>query len=195
MLVRERLHRFANRAWHTRAGIMIADSGLFVPKYMNVLAVLGRDGGREKILIAAHNLITDAGDVWYAQKAAAETVTNDFNRHAMASARTSAWAKSGAASQYGNVTVIAGSSQANDGTYPRTADPDADNTGDGTDIMTHRVSYAAAAFSGTIVAGIFHASAQTVSGSPLLTGYDFTSFTKAITDTLKVFVNHNFTGA
>lgn len=176
-----------------KGGILFRELGIEVRRHMNVLAVLGTPEG--KILIPAHNIVTDAGDTWYAQRAASETPTNGFNRHAMASARTSAWTKSGATSQYGNATVIAGSSKANDATYPRTADPDTDNTGAGADIVTHRVSYLAADFNGTILAGLFHDSTQTVSGSPLLSGYDFSSFTKQATDTLKVFLNHTFTGS
>lgn len=177
----------------SKAGIWFPELDILLPRHKNILAVLGTPEG--KFLIPASNIVTAAGDVWYAEKACAQTPTNGFNRHAMASARTSAWAKTGSASQYGNATVIAGSSQANDATYPKTADSDTDNTGAGADIVTHRVSYTAAAFNGTIVAGLFHDSTQTVSGSPLLTGYDFTSFSKASTDTLKVFVNHDVTGS
>lgn len=190
-----RLRGFQNvtRFALTKAGLWFPELDVLLPRHKNILAVLRTPEG--KFLHPASNIVTAAGDVWYAEKACAQTPTNGFNRHAMASARTSAWAKTGAASQYGNATVISGSSQANDGTYPKTADSDTDNTGAGADIVTHRVSYTAASFSGTIVAGLFHDSTQTVSGSPLLTGYDFTSFSKASTDTLKVFVNHDVTGS
>jgi hypothetical protein len=197
MLVRigERIRGFANvsRMSRTAHGLYYPELGVTVPKFLNVLAVLRTP--EEKFLIPAHNIVTDAGDQWYAQKAAAESVTNGFNRFAMASARTGAWTKTGATSQYGNATVIAGSSQANDATYPKTNDGDTDNTGAGIKVLTHRVSYTAAAFNGTIVAGLFHDSTQTVSGSPLLSGFDFTSFSKASTDTLKVFLNHTFNGS
>lgn len=191
----ERVRGFLNvsKMQRTKGGLWFPELDILLPKNMNILAVLSTFEG--KTLIPAHNIVTQAGDQWYAEKACGQTPANGFNRHAMASARTSVWAKTGSASQYGNATVIAGSSQANDGTYPRTADPDTDNTGAGADIVTHRVSYTAAAFNGTIVAGLFHDSAQTVAASPLLTGYDFTSFTKASTDTLKVFVNHDVTGS
>jgi hypothetical protein len=195
MFYRTRVHGFANRVWRTLSGNIMVEEGLLVPKRMNVLAVLGRDFGREKILIPAHNIVTDEGDKYYAQKAVAESPTNPFNRLAMASARTGAWTKSGATSQYGNATVISGSSQAFDSTYPKTNDSDADNTGDGVDVVTFRVSYTAASFNGTVIAGIIHDSAQTSGTSPLLTGFDITSFTKTASDTLKFFVNHNVTGS
>lgn len=196
----ERLRGFANidRLYRTKAGIHYKALDILVPRHHNVVAVLQRP--HEKLLIPAHNIVTLAGDVFYAENIGkgirgSGASTNAFNRHAMCSARTSAWAKTGSASQYGNGTVIAGSSQANDASYPLTADADTDNTGAGADILTHRVSYTAAAFNGTIVAGMFHDSAQTVAGSPLLSGYDFTSFAKANTDTLKVFLNHDVTGS
>lgn len=182
----------------TKAHIWLPQLDILLPRNFNILAVLGTPEG--KYLYAAHNIVTQAGDVFYAEQAAkaiqgAGSVTDNFDRHAMASARTGAWTKTGATSQYGNATVIAGSSQANDAGYPKTADNDTDNTGAGADIMTHRVSYTAASFNGTIAAGLIHDSTQTVAASPLLTGYDFTPFTKAATDTLKVFVNHDVTGS
>lgn len=193
--IAERLRGFRNVSTmrRTKSGLWFPELDILLPKHMNILAVLSTPEG--KYLHPASNIVTGAGDTWYAEKACGQVPTNAFNRHAMASARTGAWTKTGTTSQYGNATVIAGSSQANDATYPRTADPDTDNTGAGTNIVTHRVSYTAASFNGTIVAGIFHDSAQVVAASPLLTGYDFTSFSKAATDTLKVFVNHSVVGS
>ena len=191
----ERLSRFLNvtKVRRTKGGLWFPELDIVLPKHMNILAVLRTPEGR--YLHPAHNIVTDAGDQWYAQKAAGEAVTNDFNRHAMASARTAAWAKSGTASQYGNATVISGSSKANDTGYPKTNDTDADNTGDAIDAVTHRVSYLTSEANGTIVAGLIHKSTDVTATGPLLTGYDFTSFTKTSSDTLKVFVNHTFNGA
>ena len=70
MLLRFGVPGFLNRVHRTRAGIVFPALDLLVPKHRNVLAVLGRPDGR--VLIPASNIITDAGDVHYAEKGAGE---------------------------------------------------------------------------------------------------------------------------
>lgn len=194
----ERLPGVLTRFIRTPAALRFA-YGLYQPivrhlpkdqrrKYQNILAILGTPEGR--LLIPAHNIVTDEGDKYYAQRGAAETPTQAFTTFVMASARATAWDK---ADVFSNITAIAGSTQVTDATYPKTNDGDADNTGAGVDKVTWRVSYTAASFSGIIVAGVITI-ASPIAGSFLLTGFDFTSFTKTTSDTLKVFVNHEMLG-
>lgn len=166
-------------------------SGLFVSKYNNVLAHLNTPEGG--LLVPASNIVTSAGDIWYAQRASSESPTNAFNVHSMASAFSPAPAKS---SVFNHATVIAGSTQANDGTYPRTADPDTDNTNASAAGVTHRVSYTRASFAAASITHGLIAAAGATGAAPLLTAYAFASaFAKSVDDTLKVSITHTILGS
>jgi hypothetical protein len=176
--------------------------GLFVPRHNNVLAVLGV--GAERFLIPGHNIVTDAGDIFYSQKATGAAATNAFANLVLGTGKTAAWAKNGAPSQYGNLTgPIAASNKAVSASYPMAPDTDTTNNpvgagGSGNNVISWKFSYAAADFTQTgtnITDGVVTIAAP-VSGSPLLCGFTFTTaFTKASTDTLLVFVNHQLLGS
>ena len=189
MLIRHSVMGFAHKVLASRAGIFVPMFDAFVPKHRNVLAVLGRPDGR--FLIPASNIVTDAGDIYYAQLGASEATTNAFGVHELASAGTP-----GKAATRATFTPIASTEKAHTATYPKTNDGDADNTGAGTDIVTYLATYAKVDFNAT---GITHGMITNVTpgaSEPLLTGYAFAaSFDKTADDTLKVFVNHTFTGA
>lgn len=177
--------------------------GLFVPKHMNILAVLETPDGKQ--FNPGHNLVTTAGDQYYASKAAGATPGTIYGSHAMATAASIAPAKTGSGSQYGNFTVVSGSLKATDATYPLVSDPDANNTGAGANVVTWRVSYTKADFNTataithglvTIAGANANTVGSPVSGSNNLTGYQFAaSFTKTVDDTLTVFVNHSLVGS
>lgn len=165
-------------------------SGLFISKYNNVLAHLETPEGG--LLVPASNIVTSAGDVWYAQRASTESPTNAFNNHVMCSAFTAP----GKSSNYSSATPIGSTNQANDATYPRTADPDTDNTNAAANAVTHRVSYTRASFAAaSITHGLITIAAPSGS-SPLLTAYAFSAaFAKTVDDTLKVSVSHQILGS
>ena len=174
--------------FETKTGFLFTEWGLFVPKHRNILGVLTTPNG--KLLIPASNIVTSAGDIYYAQKGAGVAPTNAFGTHFQASAGTP-----GKSATYGSFTGIAGSVQANDGTYPTTADADTDNTGAGASIITHRVSYTKASFNAASISHGGITIAAPVGGSAILTGFAWPSaFSKTVDDTLKVFVNHTMLG-
>lgn len=185
---------FQNRVWKSLAGLWFPDQDLIVPKHKNVLCVLDGPGGKQ--LLAAKNIVTNAGDVYYAERGAAETPANAFDRLSLSSVDFSpAPAK---ATDAGDLaSVISGATSAMESGYPKTNDADADNTGAGTDIITWLASYAKGDFNDTdIEDGCIHVNGATFgSGSdPLLTAFSMTSFAKTADDTLKVFVNHTVSG-
>lgn len=193
MLFRNKLNNFINRCYETAHGLILSD-GLWLPKHHNVLLILGKPEG--KVLHAAHNIITDAGDIYYAQKACGETPTNAFGYLKLSTAN---WGSTpGKTTNSGDVaSQISGSSKAPTATYPLTNDADSDNTGAGTDIVTWAYSYTKADFNDADI----DAGAITTSGaslgtgtSALLTAFDLTTFAKTANDTLKVFVNHTMNG-
>lgn len=188
MLVRSAINGFRNKVVLSGAGLWFPQLDALVPRYRNVLAVLGRPDGA--LLIPASNIITDAGDIHYAQRGAAETPSNAFGILELGSAGTP-----GKAVNRSGFTAIASTQKAHDATYPKTNDGDTDNTGAGTDVVTWLTSYSKADFNAN---GITHGWITNVTpgaSEAILTGYAFAaSFNKTADDTLKVFTNHTQNG-
>ena len=196
MLFRKKLHQFCNVVFETKRHLSI--DGLLVPKFENLLVVL--DGPEGKRLIGAHNIVTNQGDIYYAQRSAVETPTLAFNSLYFSTATWSP-APSKTSNSDDLASVISGSESAVDGTYPRTNDPDSDNSATAAaDVVTWRFSYAAADFTATgIVSGAVSTAGVTSWGAgggvdQVLTAFSITSFDKTASDTLKFFVNHTVTG-
>jgi hypothetical protein len=190
MLIRSRETRqgFLTRWFRSRGGLWFPGLDLFVPKHNNVLAVLGRAEGKH--LIPASNIVTDAGDLHYAQRAVSEALTNAFGVHLVATAGTP-----GKAADLSDFTEVAASEKATDGGYPVRNDTDGDNTGAGVDIVTHLVSYTTGDFDSTGITHGLVTNATPGTTAPLLTGYAFAApFDKTASDTLKCFINHEMSG-
>lgn len=137
------------------------------------------------------NIITNAGDTYYAQQMANETPTNNFTQLELGTAGTP-----GKTATTSSFTLIASTAKTVKSTYPKTNDADADNTGDGPDIVTWTFEYAAGDFNnGAITHGWIVVSGHGA-GAPILTGFAFSggSFAKTASDTLKVIINHETTG-
>lgn len=137
-----------------------------------------------------HNIVTDAGDIWYAQKGASETPTNAFTQMELGTAGTP-----GKAATTSSFTLIASTAKTVKATYPKTADADTDNTGDSADTVTWTFEWAAADFNNGAITHGWIVVAGHGAGAAILTGFAFAaSFAKAATDTLKVIVNHTVNG-
>lgn len=141
---------------------------------------------------AGPNIVTDAGDLWYAQSAMAETPTNTFTTCLLGTGVVTPVK----ANDYGDLTVISGSPKAASASYPLRNDSDTDNTGSGTDIITWKFQWAASDFNQA--SGISEG-AITVSGAsatdPLLAHFAFSpTFAKDDSTQLTLYVNHTFNG-
>jgi hypothetical protein len=147
----------------------------------------------------ANNIITDAGDTYYAEQGANEAPTNfadSLGAFTGVVGVATAANTPGKASTYSDVTPAASGEDFPDSGYPQTNDPDGDNPGTvATDVITYRVSYTTGEANATLThAYITEASPTSV--SPLLSLVAFSpSFTKTASDTLKVYVNHTFLGS
>ncbi len=187
------LHRrsvpgFMNRVYESANALIFPDLDFIVPKHRNILAVLCRPDG--KILIPGSNIVTNDGDLFYAQLMAGEATTNTFTTHELGSAGTP-----GKTAIRSGFTAIASTQKVQAATYPKTNDADADNTGAGTDIRTTLASYAKADFNDPAITHGWVTNPAPAAGEVLLTGYAFAaSFGKTANDTLKVFVNHEALG-
>jgi hypothetical protein len=189
MLIRISVPGFAHRVYRTAGALIVPMFDAFLPRHRNVLAVLDRPRGR--FLIPAGNIVTDAGDVYYAQRGAAESPTNAFGVAELASAGTPAKGADRSA-----FTMIGSTEKAHTATYPKTNDGDADNTGAGVDIVSFLVSYTKTDFTAASITHGIITNVTPGASEPILTGYAFAAaFEKTADDTLKVFVNHTFTGS
>lgn len=146
-----------------------------------------------ELQIPGMNIVTNDGDVWYAQRAAGETVTDDFLA-ASAGFRLGTSNTAPTKTDTDVTTEDSAGRKAVDATYPQTDDADGDNTGAGVDILTWRVSYTTAE---AIITGIQEGAIVDDRTTPTaaLTHFLFAaSFNKTGTDTLKVSVNHQLNG-
>jgi len=152
-----------------------------------------------------HNLVTNDGEIYYAKKGAGETpATNENFGSGRFEIGTTAYTEAEDDTfddfDVGNSSKISGSRQVFTPAvgavtaYPKTNDTaDADNTGDGADVVSYAVNYSANAWADTSVEqGVIHDNTSPVDATKLLCSFSFTSFSKTNSDTLKIFVNHAF---
>jgi hypothetical protein len=158
-----------------------------------VLAVLQDWQVGRELVIPGINIVTTKGDIYYAQMVSSESPTNDFDG-ANSGLRLGSTATTPTKADNDVTTFLATSGHALDATYERTVDPDTDNTGSGANIVTWRFSYLTSEGNvSSIQEGAIVDHRTTPTGA--LTHFLFAaSFSKTSSDTLKVFVNHEFTG-
>ena len=197
LLIKSRVNRpgFVDTLYQSKAGLWLRD--MLVPRHKNLIYVIEDEETGMKRTMLGSNIVTDAGDIWYAQSAAGETPTNTFNNMYLSSVAFSPTPVKG--TDAGDLaSTISGSSKAVSATYPKTNDGDADNTGAGTDVVTHLFSYAKADFADSDIEGVTIGTSSTTFGSGsdpiLMARNESPSFAKTSNDTLKVFVNHTMNG-
>jgi hypothetical protein len=151
-----------------------------------VVAVLDTPRGRKRYV--TKNIITDAGDIFYAQMGAGEAVTNAFANLELGSTNPPVTGKD---SNTDSITAIANTEKALSAGYPKTDDADADNGFGDENVVTYKYYYGKADFNAaSITEGIIKV-ASAGAGQPVLCHFAFDSaFEKTANDTLTVFVNH-----
>jgi hypothetical protein len=156
-----------------------------------VFAVLRNPLLERELVIPGLNIVTNAGDLYYAQLGAGEAVTNDFPAGGLRLGDDNTAPTKGD----NDVTnFLAGTGHTVDGTYPQTDDGDGDNSGAGVDVVTWRYSYTTAQgnANGIIEGAIVD---NTTTPSVALTHFLFAAaFNKTASDTLKAFANHTMNG-
>jgi len=150
-----------------------------------------------KTWIYGKNIVTNDGDLYYAQQAVETTPTSDFGGSSGRMELRTGSATPAKGHVYSDVTTpVTASRKAIDSNYPKVSDDDSDNTGAGADIVTWRTSWTTGDFNATaIIGGCIHVGgASPASGTKILSHFSITSFNKTASDTLKIFVNHTFNG-
>ena len=144
--------------------------------------------------IWGRNIVTTAGNTWYAQVACGQTPTNTFADLYLATAGPST---PGVTDNYGSFTVASGSAKAKTAGYPQVPDADTDNTGDGATIVSWKFEYTTG--DGPFATPITHSFIAKTGASgtdPILNSYKWgTSWTKDASTSAKIFTNHTIIGA
>ena len=169
---------------------------------LNICIVKENTETGEKTWYYTHNIVTNDGDLYYAQQAVETgTPTSDFGGSSGRMELRTGSATPAKADVFTQVTTpIPTSIQPMTSGYPKVNDSDSDNTGAGTDIVTWQASWTTSDFNATaIIGGCIHVAggasgATTAGATKLLTHFSLTSFNKTSSDTLKIFVNHTFNG-
>lgn len=171
----------------------------------NILLIL-KDAatGRVERVVHGKNIVTNAGDQYYAERACETPAAAIYSFHRGKLAVAASYRQvEGKAVTYGSFTFGGTWTgiQSFDSGYPKVSDTDVDNTGAGVDIVTYRRTYSTAQANYTIKAlGIVRFGATTSAAVSLryLLNYITLSaaqqITKTSSQTLKVFVNHTFNG-
>jgi hypothetical protein len=165
-------------------------SQIFPKEMVNAVAVLRRPD--LTLVYVAKNIITTAGDVHLAQRAAGETPTNAFTPGSLY--LYSASVSPGKSTTFTTTDLISGTEKTNESGYPKTNDTDTDNTGKGPDVITRKYFYTGASFSASTIIGAMIARPSAANGDPVYAAWDFTSFAKTSSDTLTVYHNTDVTG-
>lgn len=144
-------------------------------------------------VVRARNIVTNAGDIYYAQRGATEAPTETFNSLYLCTGGPVSVAKTDDTDDY---TEAAGSEKLVSASYPRTNDPDGDNTDAGVDVVSWLFSYTTG--DGPFATPITHSYISVASAGAaqaILNSYEWAaSWTKDASTSAKVFMNHEMNG-
>ncbi len=156
----------------------------------NIIGILTNKEG-EKRIIRTGNLMTTAGNIYYAERGCGITPTNDFNTLVLGTGDATPTVND----TYTTMTPIANSNKTVKSGYPKNNDDDADNTDRGENVMTWTFQYLASDFSNSAIKEGCITVAPPTTGSPLLARWLWaTAFAKDSDTSLKVIVNYTVTG-
>ena len=151
----------------------------------------GRLGGH--LVVPGHNIVTNAGDQFYAQKGCGETPTNFAT---FRQSLTSAEGTPGKTSNFSNLTTVVGTKACDSG-FPKTNDNAVSPLNPGTvdiDVIAYRVTWTTAEAVATITGLAMHANGATGTDPILNLARFASSFAKTNLETLVTWANHRFNG-
>jgi len=156
----------------------------------SIITVL-KEKGKKKIW-ENHNLITNDGDLFMAEKLADDTPTDAFINCVLGTGSTAA----GKTDDYDDMTPISGSNKAPSSGYPKTNDTDSDNTGAGADICTWKYEWTTGDFNNAAVREGCITIASPAGGSNIFNRWvESAAYEKSSSATLTQYVNVTITGA
>ncbi len=158
----------------------------------NALVIRRDRSGKLLNYIFGKNIVTSTGDIYYAQRGANEAPTNAYTDMYLGSNGPGSPAKT---DNRANFTDISGSNKAKSANYPRTADPDTDNTGAGNNVCSWLFSYAAGDGNWSGISHAYITKNTPAANESLLCSIKFgANWAKDSNTGAKVFVNHGANG-
>ncbi len=154
----------------------------------NGFAVLENIKTGRRRLIPLANIVTNAGDQYYAEAAVGAPSWS------VAGMRLGTGTNAPTKNDTDVTTFLNGSGKAIDAGYPTTNDSDTDNSGAGIDVVSWRVSYTTAEANGNNISELAIVDNLTAPTKALTHALFAAAFNKTNNDTLKVFVNHTMNG-
>lgn len=141
------------------------------------------------------NIVTDDGNVYYAERGAAETPTLTIDAASVGVNTVNPTATD----DYGDLTTtgITNPEVSVQSGYPKTNDTDADNTGAGSDVVTWKFIWGTGdgiTSTNNIADVLLHEATATGTDAILSRAEFAATFAKTNTDTLTVYVNHTMLG-
>jgi hypothetical protein len=168
-------------------------------KWPNVIAVLNSPEGpyhRLKQWILGNNVITNDGEIFYAQKAVGETpaADEDFGGTAGRLEFRTGSVTPAVTDTYNEVTTPVTASRKGFDTangYPKRNDGNTENTGRGINIVSSKTAYVGADFNASgIIGGCIHGDTTPAAATKLLCHFSIASFAKDADSSMNFYVNH-----
>ena len=151
--------------------------------------------GKKRIIEGIPNIVTTAGDKYYAEMACGQAPTLVFADISLCTAGPTPVVKASAWNDftvYGDVDAV----RAHPATYPLCPDVDPDNTGAGAAVISWKFEWTAADGPFVAIQWCFIAEAGADAGHAILQGYKWTAaWDKDIATSAKIFVNHTLLGS
>lgn len=180
-----------------------------IKTYGHICIVRKGADGKIKSIHETHNIVTDAGDLYYAERGVAGTQPTNFT------ASVTPFLFNGVLKMYRGITVapfkgadlsdvVTKAGPDNGSTtkaaapgYPKVNDLDTANTGKGIDVLTYKFAYTAGDWDDSVQLTDLLITLPAVGASdPLLMWADgLSGGAKSNTDTLDVYINHTFVGS
>ncbi len=158
----------------------------------NVVVIKRSREGKLLDFVFGKNIVTSTGDIYYAQRGANESPTNAYQDLYLASNGPATPAKT---DNRANFTDIASTNKTKSANYPRTSDPDTDNTGNGANVCSWLFSYAAGDGNWSGIGWAYLTKNAPGASESLLCSIKFgANWAKDSNTSAKVFVNHGANG-
>jgi len=157
-----------------------------------VLAVIFNLDGSINRVVKGKNIVTNDGDLYYAQRGVEASVTDDFTAGGI---RLGSDNTAPTKTDTDVTSFITSASKAESSGYPKVNDTDANNTGSGTDIATWKFEFTAGDFTAAAVKEGAIVDNITTPTAALCHFLFAASFAITSSMALTVFVNHEFLGA
>jgi hypothetical protein len=149
--------------------------------------------GQRKVITGPPNLVTTAGNIYYADRCCETAPVPLFANLYLCTAGPTPVLVTSA---YNDFTRHAGDEKAHTATYPLAPDTDADNTGLGETVVSWKFEYTAGDGPFVAIQWAFISVAGAAGGAAILTGYKWVAaWNKDAATSAKIFFNHTLLGA